>query len=53
MVSSVANARTRLLAGSRGRILNATLFVLIGLALIVLATKVVALGPAYFIQILV
>jgi branched-chain amino acid transport system permease protein len=41
------------MAGSRGRLLNGALFILIGLALIVLATKVVALGPAYFIQILV
>ena len=53
MVSSVANARTRLLAGSRGRLLNGTLFALIAIALIILATKVAALGPAYFIQIVV
>ncbi|MEA2662332.1 MAG: branched-chain amino acid transport system permease protein [Chloroflexota bacterium] len=53
MVSSVASARTRLLAGSRGRLLNAALFLLIGIALVVLATRVVALGPAYFIQIVV
>ena len=53
MVSSVANARTRLLAGSRGRLLNATLFLLIAIALVILATRVAALGPAYFIQILV
>src|SRR5258708_40325247 len=33
--------------------MNAALFILIGLAFIVLATKVVALGPAYFIQIIV
>lgn len=33
--------------------MNVGLFVLIGFALLVLATKVVALGPAYFIQILV
>jgi branched-chain amino acid transport system permease protein len=53
VLSGVANARTRFMAGSRGRILNATLLLLIGIALIILATKVVALGPAYFIQILV
>src|SRR6202158_5955570 len=41
------------MAGNRGRLLNVVLFILIGLALIVLATKVVALGPAYFVQILV
>jgi branched-chain amino acid transport system permease protein len=33
--------------------MNATLLVLIAAALIILATRVVALGPAYFIQILV
>ena len=53
MVSSVANARTRLLAGTRGRLLNGTLLVLSAIALLILATKVVALGPAFFIQILV
>ncbi len=53
MVSSVANARARLMAGTQGRLLNATLFLLIGIALVILATKVVALGPAYAIQILV
>jgi branched-chain amino acid transport system permease protein len=41
------------MAGTRGRVMNTTLLILIGLALIILATKVVALGPAYFIQILV
>jgi branched-chain amino acid transport system permease protein len=41
------------MAGTRGRILNATLLILIALALVVLATRVAALGPAYFIQILV
>src|SRR5258707_14298503 len=41
------------MAGTQGRILNATLFLLIGIALVILATKVVALGPAYAIQILV
>jgi branched-chain amino acid transport system permease protein len=33
--------------------MNATLLALIAIALVILATKVVALGPAYFIQILV
>jgi branched-chain amino acid transport system permease protein len=33
--------------------MNTALFVLIGVALLIVATKVVALGPAYFIQILV
>ena len=51
MVSSVSNARARLVAGSRGKALNATLLILIGIALVILATKVAALGPAYFIQI--
>src|SRR5437660_1163877 len=41
------------MAGGQGRILNATLLLLIAIALIILATKVVTLGPAYFIQILV
>src|SRR5712692_8014384 len=41
------------MAGTRGRALNATLVVLIAGALLVLATKVVALGLPYFIQILV
>src|SRR5712692_6979892 len=41
------------MAGTRGRALNATLLILIAIALVLLATKVVALGPAYFIQILV
>jgi branched-chain amino acid transport system permease protein len=53
VVSSVANARTRLMAGSRGRLLNATLFALIAIALIILGTRVAANGPAYFIQIVV
>lgn len=53
MVSSIGRARANLLAGTRGRVMNATLVLLVGLALIVLATKVVALGPAYFIQIVV
>jgi branched-chain amino acid transport system permease protein len=53
VVSSVANARARLMAGTQGRLLNATLFLLIGIALVILATKIVALGPAYAIQILV
>ena len=53
MVSSVANARARLMAGTQGRILNGTLFLLIGIALVFLATRVVTFGPAYFIQILV
>jgi branched-chain amino acid transport system permease protein len=53
VVSGVANARARIMAGSRGRLLNATLFALIAIALIILATKVVTLGPAYFIQIVV
>ena len=33
MVSSVANARSRLLAGNRGRFLNVALFVIIGLVI--------------------
>jgi branched-chain amino acid transport system permease protein len=53
VVSSVANARTRLMAGSRGRLLNGTLFAIIAIALIILGTRVVASGPAYFIQIVV
>src|SRR4029079_18837469 len=53
VVSSVANARTRLLAGSRGRLLNGTLLALIAIALVILATKVATNGPAYFIQIVV
>jgi branched-chain amino acid transport system permease protein len=53
VVSSVANARTRLLAGSRGKLLNATLFLIIAIAVIILATKVATHGPAYFVQILV
>ncbi len=53
MLSTVRNARAGLLAGRRGRLMNAGLVLLIGLSLIVLATKAVALGPAYFIQIVV
>ena len=53
MVSSVSRARSNLLAGTRGRLMNASLFILIGVAVVILATKVVALGPAYFIQIVV
>src|SRR5438132_510457 len=41
------------MAGSRGRLLNATLFALIAIALIILATKVVTFGPAYFVQVVV
>ena len=53
MLQAVRNARAGLLAGQRGRLMNAGLVLLIGFSLIVLATKVVALGPAYFIQIVV
>ena len=53
MVPSVAAARARLLSGSRGRLLNGALFVLIGLAAVILATKVAQNGPAYFVQIAV
>ena len=53
MVSSIGRARANLLAGTRGRLMNAALVVLIGFAAVILATKVVALGPAYFIQIVV
>ena len=53
MIASVRDARASLLSGSRGRIMNGALVVLIVLAAVLLATKVVALGPAYFIQILV
>jgi branched-chain amino acid transport system permease protein len=53
VVSSVANARARFVSGTRGRILNAALFILVALALVILAPKVATLGPAYFIQILV
>ena len=53
MLTSLSNARAQMLSGSRGRLMNIALFVLIAAALVVLATKVVALGPAYFIQILV
>ena len=53
MIASVRSARASLFAGSRGRIMNGTLVILIALAGVLLATKVVALGPAYFIQILV
>jgi branched-chain amino acid transport system permease protein len=41
------------MAGTRGKVMNTALLLLIAIALIVLATRVVALGPAYFIQILV
>ncbi|GAC1487430.1 MAG: branched-chain amino acid ABC transporter permease [Candidatus Limnocylindrales bacterium] len=53
MIASVRNARASLLSGSRGRIMNGALVILIVIAAVILATKVVALGPAYFIQILV
>jgi len=53
VIASVRDARASLLAGSRGRIMNGALIILIVLAAVLLATKVVALGPAYFIQILV
>jgi len=53
VLSGVADARARFMSGTRGRALNATLLILIAIALIVLATRVAALGPAYFIQILV
>jgi branched-chain amino acid transport system permease protein len=53
VVSSVANARARLMAGTQGRVLNGTLFLIIAVALIVLATKLPEHGAAYFIQILV
>ena len=53
MLTSLTSARAQLFAGSRGRLMNIALFVLVGFSLLVLATKVVALGPAYFIQILV
>ena len=53
MGTSLSNARARLLTGSRGRVMNGGLIVLIAVALIILATKVATLGPAYFIQILV
>ena len=53
MLHAVRNARAGLLAGRRGRLMNAALILLIGLSAVVLATKAVALGPAYFIQIVV
>ena len=53
MVSSLARARARLLAGSRGRVLNGILLILIAAALVLVATRAIALGPAYFIQIVV
>ena len=53
MVSSLARARAQLLAGSRGRILNGILLTLIAAALVLVATRAIALGPAYFIQIVV
>ena len=53
MLTTLTSARAQLFAGSRGRLMNIALFVLIGFSLLILATKVVALGPAYFIQILV
>jgi branched-chain amino acid transport system permease protein len=53
VVFSVANARARLLASTQGRLLNGGMVVLIAVALIILATRVVALGPAYFVQVLV
>jgi len=53
VVSSVANARARLMAGTQGRILNATLILLIGIALVILATRVTTLSPAYFVQVVV
>ena len=53
MVSSLARARAQLLAGSRGRILNGILLTLIAAAVVLVATRAIALGPAYFIQIVV
>ena len=53
MVSRIARARSQLLGGSRGRILNGILLSLIAAALVLVATKAIALGPAYFIQIVV
>jgi len=53
VLHAVRNARAGLLAGRRGRLMNAALILLIGLSAVVLATKAVALGPAYFIQIVV
>ncbi len=53
MVSSLARVRGRLLAGSRGRVLNGILLILIAAALVLVATRAIALGPAYFIQIVV
>ena len=53
MVSRIARARSQLLAGSRGRILNGILLILIAAALVLVATRAIALGPAYFIQIVV
>src|SRR5436305_14300017 len=41
------------MAGSRGRLLNVALLILIAVAGLFLATRVVTLGPAYFIQIVV
>jgi len=53
VIASVRDARASLLSGSRGRIMNGALVILVVIAAVILATKVVALGPAYFIQILV
>ena len=53
MVSRIGRARAQLLAGSRGRILNTILLVLIAAAVVLVATRAIALGPAYFIQIVV
>ena len=53
MVSRIARARSQLLAGSRGRVLNGILLILIAAALVLVATRAIALGPAYFIQIVV
>src|SRR2546430_17463485 len=41
------------MAGTRGRLLNGTLLLLIALAAVILATKVVAFGPAHLVQIVV
>ncbi len=53
MLTAVTNARAGLMAGQRGRLMNAALILLIGFSAVVLATKAVALGPAYFVQIVV
>ena len=53
MVSSVARARASLFLGSRGQVMNALLFLIVAAALFALFTRVLTLGPAFFVQILV